>query len=221
MDNLFDNKKDQQVVQCLYCGNKTLMDKVGEHKYSWDEDNNYWGYFLYQMYACPVCGRVTFYQKYWDSAQTDYQGNDYVDEDILYPINTLNTNALPPFIKGAFEAALKAKNISNDVCVLALRQTLELILIDKGATKWGLQDKIEELAQKNILPDTLKEASLIAKMFGDSAAHAKGMNTTIHDVNRLCDFIEYLLDYFYILPDKINAFKVQLDRAKERGQNGQ
>lgn len=221
MSDIFENVKDQKAIQCLYCGNKTLMNRVGQHKYSWDEGQGYWGYFLYSMYACPICNRVTFHQTYWDCAQTDYDGTDFVDEEILYPVNALKTNALPPVIKNAFEAALKVKNIDDDVCLLALRRTLELILVDKGAIKWGLKDKIEELAKGNILPDTLKEASLIAKMLGDSAAHTEGTNTTIHDINKLVDFIEYLLEYFYILPDKISELKKQLDKTKERENNEQ
>lgn len=221
MDDLLNGQKKQKVIQCLYCGNKTLMDQVGQHKYSWDEDTGYFGYFIYEMYACPVCERVTFFQTYWDCAQSNYDGSDIVDEEILYPVNALKTNALPPVIKNAFEAALKVKNIDDDVCLLALRRTLELILVDKGAMKWGLKDKIEELAKTNILPDTLKEASLIAKIFGDSAAHTKGLSATIHDINKLVDFIEYLLEYFYILPDKINDLKLQLDAAKECEDRGQ
>jgi len=48
-----------------------------------------------------------------------------------------------------------------------------LICVDKEASKWSLKDKIEELAQKGILPEPMKEASSLAKILGDSAAHDK------------------------------------------------
>ena len=53
--------KRQKVLQCFYCGNSTLMNLVGEHKYNWDEGQGYYGYFNYQMFSCPVCGKVTFF----------------------------------------------------------------------------------------------------------------------------------------------------------------
>jgi hypothetical protein len=80
-----------------------------------------------------------------------------------FPVNRVGGSSIPPKVKEAFEAALKTKRIDPNVGLMALRRTLELILKDKGATKWGLRDKIEELAQKGILPDTLREASSLNK----------------------------------------------------------
>ena len=79
------------------------------------------------MFACPVCGKVTFLETYWDNAQRDYAGNEYSDDEILYPVNSLKTKLLPNEIKNAFESALKVKNIDNDLCFIALRKTLELV----------------------------------------------------------------------------------------------
>ena len=62
--------KEQKVLQCFYCGNSTLMNLVGEHTYNWDECQEYYGYFNYKMFSCPVCGKVTFVQQYWDCAQS-------------------------------------------------------------------------------------------------------------------------------------------------------
>ena len=217
MDDLFNNSKEQKVLQCLYCGNKTLMDTVGQHKYSWEEDYGYYGYFLYKMFSCPICGRVTFHQTYWDCAQEDSEGKDIIDEEILYPINSVESNTMPPKIKDAFEAALKIRNIDNSVCLMALRRTLELICVDKKAIKWGLKDKIEELAEKGILPETLKEASSFAKILGDSAAHDKGWDVNIHDINSMIDFVEYIIEYLYVLPFKLERYKKRLDALEEHG----
>jgi hypothetical protein len=215
MSDVFESMKEQKVLQCLYCGNKTLMDMVGQHKYSWDEGQGYYGYFLYKMFRCPICDRVTFHQTYWDCAQTDYDGSDLVDEEILYPVNSIDSNAMPQKIKDAFESALKIRNIDNSVCLMALRRTLELICIDKEATKWGLKDKIEELAQKGVLPEALKEASSFTKILGDSAAHDKGLDLNIQDINSMIDFVEYIIEYLYVLPYKLERYKKRLDSLEE------
>jgi len=216
MDEILFTKKEQKILQCLYCGNQTLMDLAGQYKHSLDEfEYVYYGYFIYKMFLCPICGKITFHRTYWDCTQKDHDGNDYLDEEILYPINSLESDWLPETIKKAFESALKVKNIDNEVCFLALRRTLELVLVDKGAMKWGLQDKIEELAKKNILPDTLKEASLIAKLFGDTAAHKQSTNASVHDINTIVDFIEYILEYFYIIPSRLDAIKQKLMKESD------
>lgn len=101
---------------------------------------------------------------------------------------------------------------------MALRRTLELLLKDKGATKWGLKDKIEEIAAKGLLPDTLKEASSLAKMLGDTAAHDKELEIDQYDVEAMVEFIGFIIEYLYVVPDRINAYKERLD-AKLTSEN--
>ena len=94
---------------------------------------------------------------------------------------------------------------------MALRRTLELMLNDKGATKWGLKKKIEEIAEKGLLPDTLKEASSLTKILGDTAAHDKDLEIDQYDVEAMAEFIGFIIEYLYIIPDKINNYKERLD----------
>ena len=131
----------------------------------------------------------------------------YTEDTVLYPINSVDSNAIPKKVKESYEAALKVKNIDNKLCLVALRITLEKILKDKGATKWGLKDKIEEIAEMGYLPDTLKEASALTKILGDSAAHDKPLEIDEYDVSSMAEFVEYIIEYLYIIPDKIKSYK--------------
>lgn len=103
-------------------------------------------------------------------------------------------------------------------CPVALRRTLELVLKDKGATKWGLKDKIEEIAEKGILPDTLKEASSLTKILGDSAAHDKEIDIEQQDVESMAEFVEYIIEYLYVVPDKINSYKQRLSSKTDKSE---
>lgn len=105
------------------------------------------------------------------------------------------------------------------MCLLALRRTLELILIEKGAKKWGLKDKIEEIAEKGILPDTLKEASSLTKILGDSAAHDKEIEIDQQDVESMAEFVKFIIEYLYVVPDKINSYKERLSSKKDKMQD--
>lgn len=209
---------NQKVLQCYYCGNSTLMNLVGEHKCFWDENDGYHGYFNYQMYACPVCKKVTFYQQYWDSAQSYYynDGNyeDIVDEDILYPINTFQGNYLPHKVKEAYEAALKTKNIDSAVCLIALRRTLEIICKEKEAQGRDLWNKIEDLSNKGILPAELKHASTITKTYGNMGAHDMDVSIQRFELEQIIEFVKYILDYLYILPAKLSAIQEKLEKKK-------
>jgi hypothetical protein len=210
---------EQQVIKCYHCGNETLMHKVGEHHWgsTYEEDDDFHFSFSYKMYACPICHKVTLVETYGDesmarpSSRGDYEW--YKEDKILFPINSIENNAMPRKIKEAFESALKVRNIDNNICLMALRRTLELILVDKGATKWGLKDKIEEIAKKGILPESLKEASSFTKKLGDSAAHDKEIDVDSSDVNSMIEFVEHIIDYLYVLPYKIERYKKRIETA--------
>ncbi len=161
-----------------------------------------------------MCHKVTLRETYSDETmmEPNYNGEMeyYNKKTILFPINNIESGSIPSKVKEAFEAALKTKEIDKNICLIALRRTLELILKDKGATKWGLKDKIEEIAEKGLLPGTLKEASSLTKILGDSAAHDKELEIDQHDVESMSEFVEFIIEYLYIVPDKINTYKERL-----------
>ena len=206
-----------EIIKCFHCGNETPMQQVGE--YSWGsrnlEESDFDFLYKHHLFACPVCHRVTLRQTYSDETMICYRNADdlsyYSEKSILYPLSDIESGSIPSKIKEAYEAALKTKGIDKYVCLMALRRTLELILKDKGATKWGLKDKIEEIAEKGLLPAALKEASSLAKMLGDTAAHDKDLTIEQYDVEAMAEFIGFIIEYLYVVPDKIDSYKRKLD----------
>lgn len=212
----------EEVIKCFHCGNETLMRQTGEFQWG-SRDIEYVDLnfnYTYEMFACPVCHKVTLRETYGDETMMEYGPSGetewYSKKSILFPINSIDSGSIPPKVKEAFEAALKTKCIDKNICLMALRRTLELILKDKGATKWGLKDKIEEIAEKGLLPDTLKEASSLTKILGDSAAHDKDLEINQHDVESMAEFIEFIIEYLYIVPDKINTYKEQFNSKADK-----
>ena len=74
------------------------------------------------------------------------------------------------------------------------------------------------LDSEHALPDALKEASSLAKMLGDTAAHDKELEIDQYDVEAMAEFIGFIIEYLYVVPDKISAYKVRLD-AKTTSEN--
>ena len=221
MKNIDSTK--EEILKCFHCCNETLMSHRGE--YSWGsrdveyEDFDY--LYEYELFACPVCHKVTLREAYGDETMMEPHPNGemhwYKNKSILYPINSIDSNSIPSKVKEAYEAALKTKGIDKNVCLMALRRTLELVLKDIGATKWGLKDKIEEIAEKGLLPGTLKEASSLTRILGDTAAHDKDdIDIDEHDVTSMAEFIEYIIEYIYIVPDKLNSYKERFSKKSEQ-----
>lgn len=208
----------EKIIKCFHCGNETPMLKAGE--YFWGsremEFSDFEFSYKYELFACPVCHKVTLQETYSDELMIDCdsRGRDkyYETQNILFPLNNIDSTSVPQKIKEAYEAALKTKDIDKYVCLMALRRTLELMLNDKGATKWGAGEKIEEIAAKGLLPDALKEASSWTKLLGDTAAHDKKLEIDQYDVETMTEFIGFIIEYLYIIPDKISTYKKRIDK---------
>lgn len=54
----------------------------------------------------------------------------------------------------------------------------------------------------------MKEASSLAKILGDTAAHDKELEIDQYDVEAMSEFVGFIIEYLYIVPDKISAYKV-------------
>lgn len=90
----------QEIIKCFHCGNETPMPKVGE--YSWgSRDLEYSDIdFLnkYELFACPVCHKVTLRHSYGDETMIHYHNYDeisyYDEKSILYPQNSIDMSAV-------------------------------------------------------------------------------------------------------------------------------
>jgi hypothetical protein len=205
----------QKLLQCLFCGNKTLMNNIAEHQQNWfEEDNGFSETIVTNMYSCPVCKKITFLETYSNNAMRDWDGNECEEEKIIYPINSFEGNYLPTNIKSAFESALKTKNINYTICLIAIRKTLEIICKTHGAAGKDLEKKIEDLSIKGIIPSTLKDASHLLRLFGNMAVHDEEYEAKYNEINAMIEFTEYILDYLYLIPAKIDKLQKQLDSKK-------
>jgi ribosomal protein S27E len=198
-----------ETILCLHCGNTTLMYKCGDYK--WGSNEDFIFSYNYKMVACPECRKITLIETYRDETMLRYDRNGdieyYAEEKVLYPTNMIDNNAMPAFIKNSFESALKVRNIDYTGCLILLRRTLEMIVKNQGAEGKDLYEKIEDIANKGILPDALKEASTLARVFGNSAVHDLESIADTNDTNTLIELMKYIIEYLYIIPKKIDDLK--------------
>ena len=207
-----DNKTSDKVYKCLHCGNDTLMYLRGTYKWTDDDDGFYWTYKHY-LYECPVCHMATLVQRYDDVTMCDYACGDKAieyEEHIVFPVSRIDNGEMPKHIRQAYESALKIRNIDVNVSMIALRRTLELVLLDKGATSTSIKGKIENLASRGLLPEALKEISDTTRLLGNIAAHGRDPNFSTRDVTAVSEFLGYIIDYLYVLPCKIAKQKERL-----------
>ena len=78
------------------------------------------------------------------------------------------------------------------------------------------EEKIKDLANKNILPSTLDDSSWLIRMMGNDAAHADDINYTDYEVGQIIEFVEMIITYLYELPNRIDDLKEARERRLKR-----
>ncbi|MCL2522808.1 MAG: DUF4145 domain-containing protein [Erysipelotrichales bacterium] len=218
--NLNDKLKKQSsankvsiLTMCYHCGNKLPLENKAHYEnfvvnYH-DEDerhSDFWSSTFWFLLMCPTCGDASLYRESFESWDDCYDGGYNIDKKILFPLCSSSFIKVPRDIKNAFEAALKVVNIHNNICLLSLRMVLEKVCNNKKAKGSNLKEMIEDLARKNILPDTLKDCSTFIRILGNEGAHG-GEDISLYDVKEIIGFVESILHYLYELPyqiDKLN-----------------
>lgn len=207
-------KENYIIEECRFCGNKTKIDIVGSHsidqevEYFEEQINDFVSEWMsstsWLLLKCCVCNNVSLGSIYVDRSLGS-RGLEYTS--IVYPMKTYNSFHMPKEIYNAYEVALKARYLDGALCLLSLRRTLEIICKQQGETRGDLVGKIQNLASKGILPAVLKDASDILRKLGNEAAHGDNKEFDKSQVDQMINFTELIIEYIYILPEKIKEMK--------------
>ena len=202
------------IKECRFCGNKTKLDIVGSHHITheeefYDEEHNanikeWMSDTEWMMLKCCVCDNISLASEYIDKS-LDLHNLSHIS--IHYPKATYDSYQTPKEIYNAYEVALKARYLDSALCALSLRRTLEIIFKQQGETSGTLIRKVENLANKGILPIVLKDVSDILRDFGNAAAHGDDVIFSKTQIEHLIEFTETIIDYIYILPKKLEKLK--------------
>ena len=96
-----------------------------------------------------------------------------------------------------------------DAASVMARSALQIALRDRGATGKNLKQEIQDLAQKGILPPTMKDWSEQVPELGNDSAHPRPGQpaTDARDAEDIVRFLDFLLEYLYTLPHQIEQYR--------------
>lgn len=209
--------EENVILTCPHCGNKTPMkllnryEKVTYEEFFEDHEAQFTD--IFEVFECPTCEGFQVYHTHWNTEEWIPEDYDIYDEgEVLYPHSErLKLYELPKSVRGAYESALKVKNIDEASCIITLRRTLEMVCKDKGATKRTLYEKLKELQESGILPPLMGDLSKVIKDIGNMAAHGDEVKFNKYMVNSLFRFTNKILEYVYILPEEMKTIKLELE----------
>ena len=205
------------VFSCGHCGNISKMNVLNKtyHDQSYDIPD-YEGYTVNSgttsyILECPTCKKVNIASSFWHENMDE---DDVQTYDIIYPKNSDDPLGLPEKILKAYKAAEKVKPIDVNAYAILMRRLLELICLENGANDGTLTGMLQELANKNEIPQKLVKVATGLKDFGNVGAHAGSGDLSekeIPIVNALCTAI---LEYIYSAPYLATLAENNLNRIK-------
>jgi len=116
--------------------------------------------------------------------------------------------------------AKRSIDVENwDAAALMARTALQISLRDKGAdsTSGTLKGEIKDLVSKGMLPTIMEDWSDEIRNLGNEVAHqVPGAEPTDpNDARDVVSFLDYLLEYLYLLPSQIVKFRSRRTNGEE------
>lgn len=202
-----------KVMVCAHCGNEVLMPLIRQCE---DRVEDLEGVIIvinkWTLYFCTTCREVTLEKSIYEDFEYPPEGVS----EIVYPPIVNVDRAVPNKIVETFISAKNVQNKSNHACILLLRSTLERIAKDQGATNGNLYDKMKKMSDDGIIPSTLNKMAKILRVVGNAVAHGDD-ETEFSDytVKTLIEFAETIIDYVYVLPNKISIIGNRLSSVND------
>jgi hypothetical protein len=210
-------------IECTICKNRVHMEVLDdciirkEENYienlpaNFEETTNdlHW-----QIIRCPACYKTLLREGWWNEIFGDETGPKYA---IIYPQNIQNKkiNALPKDIEKAYNAAERVKLIDSNAFAVLLGRVLDKVLLEKNANGNTLNEKLNDLAQRNLIPKTIGEAAHGIRELRNIGAHADLGELTEEEIPILEDIINVILVYLYSAPDMIIQITKKVEEMKK------
>ncbi|MDG9931010.1 MULTISPECIES: DUF4145 domain-containing protein [unclassified Pseudomonas] len=107
------------------------------------------------------------------------------------------------------QAKRSLKDQNWDAAALMARSSLQASLREQNAAGANLKQEIEDLAQKGVLPKIMQDWAHSVRELGNDSAHPKADQppTSPQDAKDIVGFMDYLFEYLYTLPQKINKYR--------------
>lgn len=213
-------------VTCAACGHqhrkhRILHEKI-EHFYD-DPDGPPLYKEFHRFVECMGCETVKYVTSKVDLMdqydEGEYNFKVYPDAPgtIQRRISAIQDDEhIPESVWKMYKETIDALNA--DIRTLAgggLRATVEAICIDSGIKSGNLQDKINELAKKNLLTTTQAELLHEERYIGNAALHELE-TPTARDIEDGLGIVEGLINTIYILPKKAERLKKRREAKKKK-----
>jgi hypothetical protein len=109
------------------------------------------------------------------------------------------------------QARRSLKDENWDAAAIMARTSMQAALRERGANGKNLKEEINDLATRGMLPPLMREWSHEVRELGNDSTHPEpGQKATDpKDARDIVNFLDYLLEYLYDLPERIRQYRAR------------
>lgn len=160
----------------------------------------------YDTCRCSNCGNLTMV--FWAESNS---GGLSSYRAVPWPLKVQKHPEHWPADVGRYwlQAKRSIESKSYDAAALTARSALQIALRKHHAKGNNLNQEIDDLANQGLLPPIMKEWAHAVRLVGNDSAHPKPDENapSPQDVKELVRFLDFLLEYLYDLPHRIQRFR--------------
>ena len=157
---------------------------------------------------CGSC--ASFLQVFWSGL---HQIHDYRVQP--WPLKMERAPEHFPEAVGRFwlQAKRNLNEKNSDAAAVMARSATQIALREQSATGSNLKQELDDLATRGLLPPLMKDWAHAVRELGNDSAHPKptATPTSSRDAADIVAFLDFMLEYLYALPKRINEHRARKD----------
>ena len=211
----------RQVAFCPHCGHPSpqilaLTQKYQETLYATDGEILEGIDGVYYVSICETCNQLILY----GAMGIGVRPERFTSAGLIWPKLGSLHEAVPQRVQQIYQEAHTIRHVAPNAFAVQIRRGLEALCDDRGAKTGSLSKRLAELVSRGELPPVLGEMTEVLRLLGNLGAHAAAVDVHLGQIPALDDFFRAVVEYVYVAPAKVKAFREQLshlDRNESQG----
>lgn len=199
---------------CPHCKVRSVFAGVTTEGVEWDNTSHL-------LMRCQNCEGIV-YARFPFEVLPD--GGKRSDPPIFYPeIRSEAPEDYPLDVRENFSEALRSLNVNNPrAAVIMTRSALQAAMREHEARGGSLNEEIEDLAARHVLPESLKDWAHELRDGGNLVAHPEpGKHVEMQDAKELSALAESIFEYMYVIPKELDRRRQRLTEQTETPTEGE
>jgi hypothetical protein len=166
--------------------------------------------------ACETCDHILLYE----NVGCYLQEEEFARAELAYPSDGRLSDDVPQTIREVYDEARRIRLNAPNAFAVQVRRALEALCEDRAAKGSSLAEKLKDLSGRSEIPPVLAEMTDALRLIGNVGAHGIGESVHPSQTYAIDEFFKAVIEYVYVAPAKLRAFKDREESSRQSEAQG-